>query len=228
MFSLSMFGPFRCSVFRCSVLFEVRSFDIQSFDVRSHSTFSLSMFGPIRGLVFRCSVLFDVRSFEVWSFNVQSFEVRSFEVRSFEVRSRFRGDVAGQPSLDKPRRYHSPGGKPPRMWNIVKMEKNVFSEFLGDNGAKNAYWNIASEALGACWAEGQLERWTAEQELRFCPAVLLGGRSFKIDWICSRQGGDCFSGLQWGRGGVRQKSATMSFSQGRYNICTEIKAKWRC
>ncbi len=89
MFSLSMFGSFRCSVFRCSVPFEVWSVDIQSFDVRSHSTFSLSMFSPIRGSVFRCSVLFDVRSFEVWSFDVQSFEVRSFEVRSFEVRSRF-------------------------------------------------------------------------------------------------------------------------------------------
>ncbi len=82
MFSLSMFGPFWCSVFRCSVPFEVRSFDIQSFDVRSHLTFSLSMFRPIWGSVFRCSVLFDVRSFEVRSFDVQSFEVRSFEVRS--------------------------------------------------------------------------------------------------------------------------------------------------
>jgi hypothetical protein len=82
MFSLSMFGPFQCSV-----PFEVRSFDIQSFDVRSHSTFSLSMFGPIRDLVLQCSVLFDVQSFEVRSFQVQSFEVRSFEVLSFEVLS---------------------------------------------------------------------------------------------------------------------------------------------
>jgi hypothetical protein len=89
MFSLSMFGPFWCSVFPCSVPFEVRSFNIQSFDVRSHSTFSLSMSSPIRGSVFRCSVLFDVRSFEVRSFEVQSFKVRSFEVRSFEVRSLF-------------------------------------------------------------------------------------------------------------------------------------------
>ncbi len=89
MFSLSMFGPFRCSVFWCFVPFEVQSFDIQSFDIRSHSTFSLSMFSPIQGSVFRCSVLFDIRSFEVRSFDVQSFEVRSFEVRSFEVRSRF-------------------------------------------------------------------------------------------------------------------------------------------
>jgi hypothetical protein len=94
MFSLSMFGPFRCSVFRCSVPFEVRSVDIQSFDIRSHSTFSVSMFSPIQGSVFRCSVLFDVRSIKVCSFEVQSFEVRpfevwSFEVRSFEVRSRF-------------------------------------------------------------------------------------------------------------------------------------------
>jgi hypothetical protein len=89
MFSVSMFGPFRCSVFRGLVPFKVRSCDIQSFDVRSHSTFSLSMFGPIRGSVFRCLVLFDIRSFDVRSFEVQSFEVRSFEVRSFEVRSRF-------------------------------------------------------------------------------------------------------------------------------------------
>jgi hypothetical protein len=89
MFSLSMFGPFQCSVFRCLVPFEVRSFDIQSFDVRSHLTFGLSMFSPIRGSVFRCSVLFDVWSFEVRSFDIQSFEVRSFEVRSFEVQSRF-------------------------------------------------------------------------------------------------------------------------------------------
>ncbi len=71
MFSLSLFGPFRCSVFRCSVPFEVRSFDI-----------TLSTFGPIRRSVFRCSVPFDVRSFEVRSFDVQSFEVWSFEFRS--------------------------------------------------------------------------------------------------------------------------------------------------
>jgi hypothetical protein len=56
MFSLSMFGPFRCSVFRGSVPFEVRSFDIQSFDVRSHSRFGLSMFGPFRCSVFPGSV----------------------------------------------------------------------------------------------------------------------------------------------------------------------------
>jgi hypothetical protein len=86
MFSLSMFGPFRCSVFRCSVLF-----DVQSFDVRSHSRFgllkfSLLTFGPIRRSVSRCSVPFEVRSFDVRScstFGLSRFGLSTFSLSRF-------------------------------------------------------------------------------------------------------------------------------------------------
>jgi hypothetical protein len=47
------------------------------------------------------------------------------------------------------------GGKPPGMSNIVEMIKNVFYEFVGDNGAKIACGNISSQALSACLAESQ-------------------------------------------------------------------------
>ncbi len=75
MFSLSMFGPFWCSVFRWSVPFEVRSFDIQSFDVRFHSM-----------SVFRCSVPFKVRSFDVQPFS--TFGLLRFGLSRFSL-SRF-------------------------------------------------------------------------------------------------------------------------------------------
>jgi hypothetical protein len=39
------------------------------------------------------------------------------------------GDVAGKTAPHKHRRNNMTGGKPPRVSNIVKMVKNVFSEF---------------------------------------------------------------------------------------------------
>jgi hypothetical protein len=39
--------------------------------------------------------------------------------------------------------------------DIVKMIKNVFSEFEGDDWAKIACGNISSQALNACLAESQ-------------------------------------------------------------------------
>jgi hypothetical protein len=41
--------------------------------------------------------------------------------------------------------------------NIVKLNKNGFSEFEGNNGAKSASGNISSQALSACLAESQYE-----------------------------------------------------------------------
>jgi hypothetical protein len=41
--------------------------------------------------------------------------------------------------------------------DIVKMIKNVFSEFEGDNWAKIACGNISSWALSACLAESQFK-----------------------------------------------------------------------
>ncbi len=49
------------------------------------------------------------------------------------------------------------GGEPPGVSNIVKIIKNAFSEFEGDNWAKIAYGNISSQALSAYLAESQFE-----------------------------------------------------------------------
>ncbi len=50
--------------------------------------------------------------------------------------SRSVGDVIGEPVPDKSRRHKTPRGKPPIVGNVVQGQKNVFSEFCWDNGAK--------------------------------------------------------------------------------------------
>ncbi len=82
------------------------------------------------------------------------------------------------------------GGKPPRVSNIVKMIKNVFSEFEGNNWAKIACGNISSQGLSACLAENQFKGCAAQQTLRFWATVLLGGHLFKIHRFCRRRGGN--------------------------------------
>jgi hypothetical protein len=49
------------------------------------------------------------------------------------------------------------GGEPPEVSNIVKVFKNAFSEFEGDNWAKIACGNISSQALSTCLAESQFK-----------------------------------------------------------------------
>ncbi len=71
------------------------------------------------------------------------------------------GDIAGKAAPHKSRRNHTKGGKPPGVSSIVKMGKNIFAKFEGDNWAKNASGNIASQALGACLAECQFKRCAA-------------------------------------------------------------------
>ncbi len=114
------------------------------------------------------------------------------------------------------------------MSNVLKIGENIFSEREGNNWAKSASGNVASQALRTCLAESQFERCAAQQTLRFWATVLLCGHLFKIHWICHRRGGDCSSG---GGGDRDKKSATTFFKPGRYKSCTlnsEINAKWRC
>jgi hypothetical protein len=63
---------------------------------------------------------------------------RNLGLLAVEAGSRPDGDVGGETFQDKPRRHQAPEGEPPQMQNVVKMENNAFSEFLWDNGAKNA------------------------------------------------------------------------------------------
>jgi hypothetical protein len=49
------------------------------------------------------------------------------------------------------------GGERPGVSNIVKIIKNAFSEFEGNNWVKIACGNISSQALSACLAESQFE-----------------------------------------------------------------------
>jgi hypothetical protein len=113
--------------------------------------------------------------------------------------------------------------------DIVKMGKNILSEFEGDNWAKSASGNVTRQALSACLAECQFKRCATQQTLCFWATVLLGGHLLEIHWICRRRGGDCSSG--GGGGGRDKKSATTFFKPGRYKSCSlnsEINAKWRC
>ncbi len=71
------------------------------------------------------------------------------------------GDVAGKTVPHKPRWNNMTGGEPPGVSNIVKMIKNAFSEFEGDNWAKIACGNISSQALSTCLAESQFEGYAA-------------------------------------------------------------------
>jgi hypothetical protein len=110
----------------------------------------------------------------------------------------------------------------------MKMGKNIFSELEGNNWAKGARGNVASQALSACLAESQFKRCAAQQTLRFWATVLLGGHLFEIHWIRRRCRGNRSSEEGGGRD---KKSATTFFKPGRYKSCTlnsEINAKWRC
>ncbi len=46
------------------------------------------------------------------------------------------GDVAGKTAPHKPRQNNMTGGEPPKVSNIVKMIRNYFSEFKGNDGRK--------------------------------------------------------------------------------------------
>jgi hypothetical protein len=72
----------------------------------------------------------------------------------------------------------------------MKMIKNAFSEFEGDNWAKIACGNISSQALSACLAESLFEGFVTWETMRFRATVLLGGLLFEIHWVCLRHGGD--------------------------------------
>jgi hypothetical protein len=74
--------------------------------------------------------------------------------------------------------------------DIVKMIKNVFSEFEGNYGAKIACGNISSQASSASLVESQFKGCAAQQTLRFRAAVLLGGHLFETYWICRQSGGN--------------------------------------
>ncbi len=49
------------------------------------------------------------------------------------------------------------GGEPPGVSDIVKMIKNVFSEFEGNNWVKIACRNISCQALSAFLVESQFK-----------------------------------------------------------------------
>ncbi len=67
-------------------------------------------------------------------------------------------DVAGKSAPHKPGLNNTTGGKPPRMSNVMKMSENIFSELEGNNWAKSASGNVASQALSTCLAESQFKR----------------------------------------------------------------------
>jgi hypothetical protein len=90
------------------------------------------------------------------------------------------GDVTRKTTPHKPRLNNTTGGEPPRVSDIVKMVKNVFSEFEGNNWAKIACGNISSQALSACLAESQFKGCATKQMLHFWATVLLGGHLFEI------------------------------------------------
>jgi hypothetical protein len=71
------------------------------------------------------------------------------------------GDVAGKTAPHESGRNNTTGGEPPGVSNIVKMGKNIFAKFEGDNWAESASGNVTSQALGACLAECQFKRCAA-------------------------------------------------------------------
>jgi hypothetical protein len=91
----------------------------------------------------------------------------------------------------------------------MKMGKNIFSELEGNNWAKSARGNVASQALSACLAESQFKRCAAQQTLRFWATVLLGGHLFEIHGIRRRHRGDRSSE---GGGVVETKNRQRHFS----------------
>ncbi len=64
------------------------------------------------------------------------------------------GDVVGEPAPDQYIRNKKPGGNPPRVGNVVQMQKKVFSEFRWYNWAEN----ITNQALGACFSKRTFQR----------------------------------------------------------------------
>jgi hypothetical protein len=67
------------------------------------------------------------------------------------------GDVIGEAAPNKPRRHKTLRGKPPRVGNVVQVQKNVFMEFCWDDGTKNSSGNIANQLLSACLSESKFE-----------------------------------------------------------------------
>jgi hypothetical protein len=114
------------------------------------------------------------------------------------------------------------------MSNIVKMIKNVFSEFEWDDWAKIACGNISSQALSACLAESQFrgvppsKRCVSGQ--RFCSAAISSKSTGSATDVAATDP----AVVMFGRD---KKSATTFFKPGKYKICTlnsEMNAKWRC
>jgi hypothetical protein len=69
------------------------------------------------------------------------------------------------------------GGEPPGVSNILKMIKNVFSEFEGNNWVKIACGNISSLALSACLAESRFKGYVQPSKLcvsgqQFCSVAI--------------------------------------------------------
>jgi hypothetical protein len=65
---------------------------------------------------------------------LQARVVMNLGLLAVKAGSRPGGDVGGEPSPDKPRRYHTPEGEPLQMWNVVKMEKMSILNFCGTMG----------------------------------------------------------------------------------------------
>ncbi len=75
-----------------------------------------------------------------------------------EAGSRPGSDVGGEPSPDKPRRHHSPGGQPPRMWNIVKWKKMSFLNFCGTMRQKMSVETTPARRWVPDWRKASWER----------------------------------------------------------------------
>jgi hypothetical protein len=111
--------------------------------------------------------------------------------------------------------------------NIVKIIKNTFSEFQGNNWAKSACGNVSSQALCTC----------LKAKLRDVPPSerCISGQRFCLAGISSKSTGSTAdvaatdSVVVWF--GRDKKSATTFFKPGKYYNCTlnsEMNAKWRC
>ncbi len=67
------------------------------------------------------------------------------------------GDIIGKAAPDKPRRHKARRGQSPWMGNAVQMQKNAYSEFCWDDGAKKSRGNIANQVLSTCLLESKFE-----------------------------------------------------------------------
>jgi hypothetical protein len=109
----------------------------------------------------------------------------------------------------------------------MKMGKNIFSELEGDNWAKSASGNVASQALSV----GRKANLRDVSPSKRC----VSGQQFCSAAISLKSTGSAAAvaaTVPVERGGGRdKKSATTFFKPGRYKSCTlnsEINAKWRC